>query len=51
MGARWYGSDNGQFGSRDTISNSPNPSSANANPYSYANGNPVNGTDPTGHTC
>jgi RHS repeat-associated protein len=51
MGARWYDPGNGQFGSRDTVSNSPNPSSANANPYAYANGNPVNGTDPTGHWC
>ncbi len=49
MAARWYSPQTGQFNSRDTVSNEPLPSSANANQYAYANDNPMTATDPTGH--
>jgi RHS repeat-associated protein len=51
MGSRWYDPNDGQFTGRDTASNTPNPVSANANRYAYANDNPLTGTDPTGHGC
>ncbi|WP_164298178.1 LamG-like jellyroll fold domain-containing protein [Streptomyces sp. SID13588] len=49
MHARWYTPGTGGFNSGDTIDNSAVGSSANANSYAYANGNPVSGTDPSGH--
>lgn len=49
MGARWYTPANGQFTSRDTAHVNPVPSEAAANPFAYAAGNPLTGTDPTGH--
>ncbi|MDX3194264.1 DUF6531 domain-containing protein [Streptomyces sp. MN03-5084-2B] len=48
MGARWYDPGTGSFGSRDSMSLSPTPSS-NGNRYLYGNADPVNSTDPTGH--
>jgi RHS repeat-associated protein len=50
MAARWYNPANGEFASKDTASNSPVPNSANANPFAYANDDPLTGTDPSGHT-
>ncbi|MEU3791755.1 LamG-like jellyroll fold domain-containing protein [Streptomyces fructofermentans] len=50
MAARWYEPGTGTFSSRDTWLLDPN-SSAQANRYAYANDDPVNGTDPTGHVC
>ncbi|WP_432978319.1 LamG-like jellyroll fold domain-containing protein [Dactylosporangium sp. CA-233914] len=49
MMARWYNTDTGQFDTRDTVSNSPVPSSAAANRYAYGDDNPLTTTDPTGH--
>ena len=49
MASRWYDPATGQFASQDTYANSPNPLSANANPYGYGDANPLNGTDSTGH--
>jgi hypothetical protein len=49
MAARWYNPATGSFTSRDTYSNSPTPNSAAANPFAYADGNPLGGIDPTGH--
>ncbi|GIF97014.1 LamG-like jellyroll fold domain-containing protein [Catellatospora citrea] len=49
MHARWYNTETGQFDSRDTASNSPVPSSINANRYQYGDGNPLIVIDPTGH--
>ena len=49
MDSRWYSPATGQFTSRDTISNSPVPNSAAANPFAYGNGNPLTASDPTGH--
>jgi RHS repeat-associated protein len=49
MAARWYNPATGQFTSKDAQSNSPVPDSANANPFAYANGNPLTATDPSGH--
>ncbi|SER60144.1 RHS repeat-associated core domain-containing protein [Streptomyces sp. yr375] len=48
MAARWYQPGTGSFASRDTWQLDPMPS-AQANRYTYANGGPLNGTDPTGH--
>lgn len=50
MAARWYQPGTGSFASRDTWQLDPSPS-AQANRYAYANDDPVNGTDPTGHVC
>ncbi|MFD9976418.1 LamG-like jellyroll fold domain-containing protein [Streptomyces sp. NPDC059017] len=50
MAARWYGPGSGGFVSRDTWLLDPSPS-AQANRYTYANSDPLNGTDPTGHFC
>jgi RHS repeat-associated protein len=49
MGARWYSPAAGQFTSTDPASNSPVPSSADANPFAYAGDNPLTGIDPSGH--
>ncbi len=48
MHARWYDPSTGAFTSRDswTLNSSP---SIQANRYTYGNGTPLNGTDPTGH--
>ena len=35
---------------KDTTSNPPSPNAANANPFAYGDGNPLGGTDPTGHS-
>ncbi|WP_309235751.1 RHS repeat-associated core domain-containing protein [Streptomyces sp. TRM64462] len=48
MAARWYQPGTGAFASRDTWLLDPSPS-AQANRYTYANTDPLNGTDPTGH--
>ncbi|MFJ7067895.1 LamG-like jellyroll fold domain-containing protein [Streptomyces sp. NPDC101115] len=48
MAARWYQSGTGSFTSRDTWQLDPDPS-VQANHYTYANADPLNGTDPTGH--
>jgi RHS repeat-associated protein len=49
MAARWYNPATGQFTSTDTVSNSAVPDTANANPFAYADGDSLTGTDPTGH--
>jgi RHS repeat-associated protein len=49
MHARWYNPTAGNFTSRDTATNNPTAASANANPYTYAAGDPINQIDPTGH--
>ncbi|MEV7679883.1 LamG-like jellyroll fold domain-containing protein [Streptomyces sp. NPDC088341] len=48
MAARWYQPGTGGFSSRDTLRPDPGPS-AQANLYLYANGDPLNGIDPSGH--
>ncbi|MFI6154414.1 LamG-like jellyroll fold domain-containing protein [Kitasatospora sp. NPDC051170] len=48
MAARWYRPGTGGFTSRDSSLLNPS-SSAQTNRYTYANGDPLNGTDPTGH--
>ncbi|MDH2387249.1 DNRLRE domain-containing protein [Streptomyces sp. HNM0663] len=48
MAARWYQPGIGGFTSRDTWLLDPSPS-AQANRYTYANAEPLIGTDPTGH--
>ncbi|MEU8246087.1 RHS repeat-associated core domain-containing protein [Nonomuraea sp. NPDC048916] len=48
MHARWYQPGTGTFTSRDTWTLTPNPS-VQANRYTYANGGPLTGMDPTGH--
>ncbi|MGW5768767.1 LamG-like jellyroll fold domain-containing protein [Streptomyces longwoodensis] len=47
MAARWYQPGTGSFSSRDTWQ--LDPVSQQANRYTYSNGSPLNGTDPTGH--
>ncbi|WP_406354787.1 LamG-like jellyroll fold domain-containing protein [Streptomyces sp. NBC_00658] len=47
MAARWYQPGTGSFASRDTWQ--LDPVSAQANRYSYGDGGPLGGTDPTGH--
>ena len=49
MNARWYNPVNGTFVSSDTLNGSPIPSTADGNPYAYADGNPLTQMDPTGH--
>jgi RHS repeat-associated protein len=49
MNARWYNPAAGGFVSSDTAGGTPVPSSVDGNPYAYAGGNPLTGTDPTGH--
>ncbi|MBD0671754.1 hypothetical protein BU198_13860 [Streptomyces sp. CBMA156] len=48
MAARWYRPGTGGFTSRDSWQLGPDPS-VQANRYTYANGSPLNNTDPTGH--
>jgi RHS repeat-associated protein len=50
MGARWYNPGTGAFNSRDDWTLEPEPS-VQANDYTYANGDPLDNTDPTGHYC
>jgi len=50
MASRWYDPATGQFASQDTYANSPNPLSANANAYGYGDVNPLDMTDPSGHS-
>ncbi|MBR7829703.1 hypothetical protein KDK95_25580 [Actinospica sp. MGRD01-02] len=49
MAARWYNPKSGQFTSTDTVENSATPNTANANPFAYADGSPLDATDPSGH--
>lgn len=49
VAARWYSPATGQFDSKDTASIAPVPDSVQANPFAYAGGNPLGGTDPSGH--
>ncbi|MFF3920173.1 LamG-like jellyroll fold domain-containing protein [Streptomyces sp. NPDC001852] len=46
--SRWYDPATGNFTSHDPTDQPPTPS-VNANPYTYANDDPTDGTDPTGH--
>lgn len=48
MAARWYQPGTGGFTSRDTWQLNP-ATSGRANRYAYGEGQPLNGTDPTGH--
>lgn len=48
MASRWYRPGTGGFTSRDSYLLNPSPS-VQANRYTYANGSPLTGTDPTGH--
>ncbi|MFF1794888.1 RHS repeat-associated core domain-containing protein, partial [Kitasatospora sp. NPDC058263] len=48
MAARWYRPGTGSFTSRDSWQLDPSPSTQ-ANRYTYANADPLNRTDPTGH--
>lgn len=49
MHSRWYNPSTGGFDSRDTKDVSPVPNPMAANRYSYAGGNPLGHTDPSGH--
>jgi RHS repeat-associated protein len=46
--ARWYSPSNGGFTSQDTQQNSPVPA-VNANPFAYADDDPLDNADPSGH--
>ncbi|MFF4414927.1 RHS repeat-associated core domain-containing protein [Streptosporangium sp. NPDC001559] len=48
MASRWYQPTTGSFVSRDTLTQSPDPS-VQLNRYTYANDNPLTNTDPDGH--
>ncbi|MFJ2033780.1 RHS repeat-associated core domain-containing protein [Streptosporangium sp. NPDC087985] len=48
MAARWYQPATGSFVSRDTLTQSPDPS-IQLNRYAYANDNPLTNIDPDGH--
>ncbi|MBT2231543.1 LamG-like jellyroll fold domain-containing protein [Nonomuraea sp. NEAU-A123] len=48
MAARWYDPGTGAFSSRDTLEVDPMPS-AKGNRFAYADGDPLNQVDPTGH--
>lgn len=50
MGARWYNPADGDFTSQDTVQVNPVPDPAAANPFAYAADDPLDRTDPTGHT-
>jgi RHS repeat-associated protein len=50
MSARWYAPSTGTFTSSDTTSSGmPDPSVISGTSYGYADGDPLTGTDPTGH--
>jgi RHS repeat-associated protein len=49
MGSRWYTPGTGNFTSADTAQLSPTSGAAAANPFAYANDDPLDATDPTGH--
>ncbi|MFA1551734.1 LamG-like jellyroll fold domain-containing protein [Actinomadura chokoriensis] len=51
MGARWYDPDSGTFLSRDSWDLDPTPKSVVANRYTYANADPLDQSDPTGHAA
>jgi RHS repeat-associated protein len=53
MSARWYNPATGSFTSNDTITGSPipDPGGIIPSPYGYADGNPLTGSDPSGHFC
>jgi RHS repeat-associated protein len=51
MNARWYNPATGTFTSSDTLGGTPIPATADANPYAYADGNPLTNTDPSGQGC
>ena len=46
--ARWYNPSTGGFTSQDTQQNSPVPA-VNANPFAYADDDPLTNADPSGH--
>ncbi|MEV1179354.1 RHS repeat-associated core domain-containing protein, partial [Nonomuraea sp. NPDC049784] len=48
MAARWYDPGTGAFPSRDTLEVDPMPS-VKGNRFAYADGDPLNRVDPTGH--
>ncbi|WEO95811.1 LamG-like jellyroll fold domain-containing protein [Streptomyces sp. FXJ1.172] len=48
MAARWYQPGTGSFESRDSWQLDPSPS-VQADRYTYADADPLNGTDPSGH--
>jgi RHS repeat-associated protein len=49
MAARWYNPSTGSFLNKDSVSNPATPNTANANPFAYGDGDPLIGTDPSGH--
>jgi RHS repeat-associated protein len=49
MSARWYSPATGTFTSNDTVTGMPEPQGASPTPYGYAQGDPLTGTDPSGH--
>ena len=51
MDSRWYNPATGQFLNKDSAGNSATPNTANANPFAYADGNPLIATDPSGHAA